>query len=350
MAYSLTPSHKAFLARLIRKYYPDDPSVLALGDSWNDALMFEEASISIELASSQVGPYAADLRVASLKTVTQLLEDLNVTPFTTPMKGILYAFYKAWLLTFVVFLCNALQLFIAENVMGSYFIFADSLLIVLGNAMILSYLDLHFSGEQMAAFPGLYCEGKILEAGFLQYCLRYPLVEAFLHALLIFFNTFFFSMTEIRIPNDLSNHLYLELYLSVALVSAFHAGMVARSRRVLIACCCVAWTLIIIVCVTFVDRSNPLNEYHITTYFNQLFDNFVGILSIFTNILLCLLVSCLYRFLLAHLSLLDIASGLADLNLNNDEILKHLEKKKRKIIDIAKHVFKKSNDIESSVV
>lgn len=60
------------------------------------------------------------------------------------MKSIMYAFYKAWLITLVIFFCNAMQLFIAKNIMSSYLLFVDSLLMLIGNALILSYMDQDF--------------------------------------------------------------------------------------------------------------------------------------------------------------------------------------------------------------
>ena len=49
IAYEMKPSQKAELVKIVKKRFPYNPVIMAVGDGANDVLMMEKAHISIEV-------------------------------------------------------------------------------------------------------------------------------------------------------------------------------------------------------------------------------------------------------------------------------------------------------------
>lgn len=49
VAFNLTPQNKSQLTLLIKNRFFESPSVLSIGDGFNDLLMFQQSDVSIEI-------------------------------------------------------------------------------------------------------------------------------------------------------------------------------------------------------------------------------------------------------------------------------------------------------------
>jgi phospholipid-translocating ATPase len=49
IGYNLNPQQKRFMCAMVKNNFPNKPTVIAVGDGFNDALMMQEADVSIEV-------------------------------------------------------------------------------------------------------------------------------------------------------------------------------------------------------------------------------------------------------------------------------------------------------------
>lgn len=53
IGFNLTPEHKMHMCLIIQEKFPRSPTVMAVGDGYNDALMLQQANIGVELVHLQ---------------------------------------------------------------------------------------------------------------------------------------------------------------------------------------------------------------------------------------------------------------------------------------------------------
>ena len=109
IGYNFTPDQKSELVKIIKEKFLHSPTVLAVGDGHNDALMLKTADVSIEICddikeSSNIG----DIRIGSLKTINNLIRIYGRNNSKMISFLIRLRFFQSFYYVFCLFLSNCL--------------------------------------------------------------------------------------------------------------------------------------------------------------------------------------------------------------------------------------------------
>lgn len=109
IGYNFTPDQKSEFVKIIKEKFLHSPTVLAVGDGHNDALMLRTADVSIEICddikdSSNIG----DIRIGSLKTINNLIRVYGRNNSKMISFLIRLRFFQSFYYVFCLFLSNCL--------------------------------------------------------------------------------------------------------------------------------------------------------------------------------------------------------------------------------------------------
>lgn len=126
IGYNFTPDQKSELVKIIKEKFLHSPTVLAVGDGYNDALMLRTADVSIEICddikeSSNIG----DIRIGSLKTINSLIRVYGRNNSKIISFLIRLRFFQSFYYVFCLFLSNCLfhgKLFVYSELVLYYIV------------------------------------------------------------------------------------------------------------------------------------------------------------------------------------------------------------------------------------
>ena len=97
IAYNMSPEMKSYLVSMIQNHFVGSPSVLAVGDNYNDAIMLQKADIGIELikkGSIEKRAHAGDIQITNLKLLKPLMLNEGVLRVTQQENLVFFLFYQ----------------------------------------------------------------------------------------------------------------------------------------------------------------------------------------------------------------------------------------------------------------
>lgn len=163
IAYDMTPHEKFLLTRMVQKEFDKNPSVMAIGNGFNDISMLQEADFGVELINSEVSNpailMAGDIRLSNMKTLKFLMLEHALT-FADRINHIIYVlFYKSLLLGLQIFLFNFYNQFSGSNFYDGVFIFLyyNCFFVVNIAFLCLNYQDI--KPKTIRKIPKLYVQG-----------------------------------------------------------------------------------------------------------------------------------------------------------------------------------------------
>jgi magnesium-transporting ATPase (P-type) len=165
IGYNLTPEHKGFLTSMIKNYFLNSPTVLAVGDGYNDCLMYKEADISIEIAkySSEEKftgrTNSADILISNLSQIKKLLLIVGRKHSEQLERVIFFIFYRSFLVTIPLFIFNWYSSFTGVSIHDSILLF--SYLTFFSSFLIVAFALLNESSDNivLTKYYALYLDG-----------------------------------------------------------------------------------------------------------------------------------------------------------------------------------------------
>ncbi|CAD8103907.1 unnamed protein product [Paramecium primaurelia] len=211
IGFNMNPQQKELACIIIKDYFPNKPTILGVGDGYNDALMMQASHISIEIINSKLNHIypqvnAGDISVNTLKEIKVLLLQKCKLHSERVSSMIKYLFYCAGFLGMTLFFFNWFCQFTATSLHDSMTVFLFIFLYTTPNALVIGLADLQTNPQVNTTIPTLYVDGQIRTRmfGF------YYLIEAFLESLLSAAFTFYsctymvnYSWTNDGLQSDL---------------------------------------------------------------------------------------------------------------------------------------------------
>ncbi|EAR93104.2 adenylate/guanylate cyclase domain protein (macronuclear) [Tetrahymena thermophila SB210] len=144
IGYDLQTNQKGWFVRMVKQKYPQNPKTLAIGDSYNDADMMQSADISIQMKNFKYNVnYIGDIMVNDFTSISNLLYSNSRYMAELYEELLLYAFYRAFLLGYIILFIEASNCSYGNSLWNSLEIFFfHSLLYVVS---ITSYLIKKYS-------------------------------------------------------------------------------------------------------------------------------------------------------------------------------------------------------------
>lgn len=169
IAYDMAPAQKALLVKMVQTSFPKNPSVLAIGDGYNDISMLQAADISVEIVNKTsdgiFNPImmAGDLKLSSLKQLKSLMLN-NALLFSDRLSYIFYLLhYKSMIFGLQIFLYNFYDNFSGSVFFDSMFVFLYYNYFLLFDIIIVGIFQRRVSFKTIKKCQHLYIHGILLK-------------------------------------------------------------------------------------------------------------------------------------------------------------------------------------------
>ena len=169
IAYDLTPSHKAMLVKTVQECFNKNPSVLAIGDGFNDISMLQAADIGVEIVNrfvdGKLAPYimAGDIKLSSLKQLKSLMLNKALL-FADRLNYIFYfLFYKSMIFGLQIFLYNFYNDFSGSVFFDSIFVFLYYNYFIVSNILFFGIHQRSVDFKTIKKCPHLYVQGILFK-------------------------------------------------------------------------------------------------------------------------------------------------------------------------------------------
>ncbi|CAD8200084.1 unnamed protein product [Paramecium octaurelia] len=192
IGFNMNPQQKELACLIIRNYFPNNPTVLGVGDGYNDALMMQAANVSIEIINSKrnhIYPQvnAGDISVNTLSEIKVLLLQKCKLHSERVSAMIIYLFYCAGFLGMTLFFFNWFCQFTATSLHDSMTVFLYIFLYTTPNALVIGLADKQSQPAVNARFPAFYIDGQIRTRRFWFFYLIEGFLESFISAAYTFY-------------------------------------------------------------------------------------------------------------------------------------------------------------------
>jgi len=308
IAFDMTPSHKALLVNMVQNSFNKNPSVLAIGDGYNDIAMLQVADFGVEIVNKSSDDkwkpimMAGDLKLSSLKQLKWLMLNKALL-FADRLNYIFYfLFYKSLIFGLQIFLYNFYDDFTGSVFFDSIFVFLYYNYFIFPNIMLYGVYQRSVDIRTIKKCPHLYIQGvlfkrpKNIKNSFIK-----TIAEVILQNLIIFYLTIYSvgrSVDQDGISFDKEMISVMCLYTCLIMnilkiyidfrftIKTMHFIILLIIGPMIL----IAFFLLIRPSLTFLH----LNPYELDTY--EICDNFILIMNLCFNGF----VACLTSFALKH--------------------------------------------------
>lgn len=164
IGYNLSPNNKKELTLMIKRDFPKNPTVMSIGDGFNDILMLEAADIGVEIVKNKKSNIVAgDIKISNLGQLKDLMMKKGLVFSEKGKNCMLYCLFKSLLIGIHLFLYN-----FYDNFSGNGFY--DSLLIFLYFFYFSFFVEVYFimifsriNEKKIWMYPKLYFEGLLIK-------------------------------------------------------------------------------------------------------------------------------------------------------------------------------------------
>ncbi|CAD8179034.1 unnamed protein product [Paramecium octaurelia] len=193
IGFNMNPQQKELACNIIKDYFPNKPTILGVGDGYNDALMMQASHVSIEIINSKLNHIypqvnAGDISVNTLREIKVLLLQKCKLHSERVSSMIIYLFYCAGFLGMTLFFFNWFCQFTATSLHDSMTVFLFIFLYTTPNALVIGLADLQTNPLVNKKIPTLYVDGQIRTRRFGFYYLIEAFLESFLSAAFTFYS------------------------------------------------------------------------------------------------------------------------------------------------------------------
>ena len=196
IGYNLTAEHKKLLVKMIQTHFPDNPTVMAVGDGFNDIPMMQAADISIEIIPYNIKDKTnrgivnvGDIQINKLKLIQDLMIYYGRIKTDRQENIIYFFFYLSYLLAFTIFFFNWYTKFVASSIPTDLEVFLYNCIFSLPNIIVYGVFDMPFKRKILRKYPALYLDGALKKSQYMKIFALKVIVVAALQSILIFFTT-----------------------------------------------------------------------------------------------------------------------------------------------------------------
>lgn len=296
IAYNMSPEMKACLVSMIQNNFVGSPSVLAVGDSYNDAIMLQKADMGIELikkGSIEKRAHAGDIQITSLKLLKPLMLNEGVLRITLLENLVFFLFYQSSLVGISLFLFYWFSALTLDNLYYSLLIFFYFLLFSSPNILIYAIFDRPIKDRILNVFPGLYCEGSLKKRFIMRRFIFKSLMDAFFHSLVIFYVCLYVLRTSNIQDGRTSglNTCAFAIILVLILVNNIKIlikSLMHRNKLILLSFC---FTIVFLVFFFLISIDVEKSWMNWSVEIRYMLSNLLGLMLIIGVVLICLLIS-----------------------------------------------------------
>jgi len=242
VAYNLSPEMKATLVSIIQNDFVSNPSVIAIGDNYNDVLMLQKADIGIELIKK--GPIeqrinAGDIQISNLKLLRSIMLFEGVPRIILQENMIFFLFYQSFLMGISLFLLYWFCAIPLNRLFYSLMIFFYFLFFTSPSILIYGLFDKPIKERILNVFPGLFCEGILKKRFIARRFILKSVVDALLHSVLIFYISFYsisYSVVQEGFTGGINTFVLTILILLILMnnIKILIKGIVNKVRLILL--------------------------------------------------------------------------------------------------------------------
>ena len=228
IGYNLTSEHKKLLVKMIQIHFPDSPTVMAVGDGYNDIPMMQSADISIEMLSainkdSNNNEFmgfanAGDIQINKLKLIQDLMIYYGRIKTDRQENIIYFSFYISYLLALHIFFFNWYSKFVATSILTGLEVFLYNCIFSIPNIIVYGLFDMPFRRKILRKFPALYLDGALRKSQYMKIFALKVIVEASLQSVLIFFNTANILNDSLSVDGNSSDVKMINLNILLSLI------------------------------------------------------------------------------------------------------------------------------------
>ena len=195
IGYNLSPDHKKWLVKMIQNNFPDNPTVLAMGDGFNDIPMMQAADISIEIIPSNEEDKlkglvnVGDIQISDLKVIPDLMIYYGRIKTDRQENIIYFFFYFSYLLGINIFFYNWYTKFVPTAILDGTEVFLYNCVFSIPNIIIYGLFDVPFKRKILRKFPALYLDGALRKSQYMKSFGLKVILEASAQSILIFFTS-----------------------------------------------------------------------------------------------------------------------------------------------------------------
>ena len=168
IAFDLTPSQKALLVNMVQNSFHKNPSVLAIGDGYNDIAMLQSADIGVMIVNKTNDEFkplitAGDLQLSSLKQLRSLMLNKALL-FADRLNFIFYfLYYKSMIFGMQIFFYNFYDNFSGSVFFDSMFVFLYYNYFLFPSIMIVAIYQRSVDSKTIKKCPHLYIHGVLFK-------------------------------------------------------------------------------------------------------------------------------------------------------------------------------------------
>lgn len=164
IGHNLSPENKKELTLMIKRDFPKNPTVMSVGDGFNDILMLEAADIGIEVVKKKKSNIVAgDIKISNLGQLKDLMIKKALVYADKGKNCMFYCLFKSLLIGIHLFLYN-----FYDNFSGNGFY--DSILVFLYFFYFSFFIEVYFimifnriNEHRVWMYPRLYFEGLLIK-------------------------------------------------------------------------------------------------------------------------------------------------------------------------------------------
>lgn len=337
VAYNVSPQMKESLVSIVQNDFVGSPSVLAIGDSYNDVLMLQKADIGIELIKKgniEKRVNAGDIQISSLKMLRSLMLNEGLFRINLQENLVFFLFYQSFLIGFTIFLffwfciLPLYHLYYSLMLFFYFFMFSSPSLLIYG------LFGQSMKEKIVNIFPALCFEGLLKKRFIGRRFILKALLEAFFHGILIFYICFY-SLLDLVNSDGLGPGLNSTVLISMIIL------ILVNNLKILIKCLTdkvrfVILTLpigiifLVLFILIAVNLETSWSNWKVDIIF--IFSNISGIMIIVGTTILCLL----FSYIMDHYVYKNFVPSLYDTfasvekvgnwkEITNEKILKYFE-------------------------
>lgn len=309
--YNISPYQKAVLTNLIKKYFPNTPTVLSIGTGYTDTLLMQASDISVEVYDPQCSAAknaqlvnAADITVSNIKCVSGLILNHGQTVYNQMMNFVRSLFYVNVLLIFPIFYFNWYTNFSATLLYEPLMQYYASSVLILPFFFLETFTRQDFKPQIMRKYPSLLIMGQFLKRLTIKKYLMHILIVPLTQSTVIYYATAY-TIQQVQLQDGKNSDYQLFAFtvlLTILILVYVQQCITAVARKTQVLILAILFQIGLFALILLTQSANANNEQRLLKHKYQ-----VLIQAIFSNkqivlLIICNVVASLYcKFLIQYL-------------------------------------------------
>ena len=229
ICYNMTPIHKKLMVILVQQSFPKKPSVLAIGDGFNDVLMMKNAAVSVEkLTKISKNTYipilnCGDIQVSHLTQLKNLMVKKGITFNLKNERLVFLIFYHFSVIGYSITLFNIFTDLSANPFTDSLTLFFIGNCFFVINYFFFGIMNVNYLDEKFSKYPNLsfYESQKTAKYSIKKFLINSQ-IEAILHSTIIVFVSNYSIINSFSSDGKTYGYNSLSFLITVSIISTIN--------------------------------------------------------------------------------------------------------------------------------